>query len=116
MPGIVGIISQQPAYECESLVEAMVTSMAYERFYTSGTYAVPAMGIYSGWVAHKNSFAAGQVFFNEQKDIALIFGGECFLDPEALADLRQKDIASPGIMVIGLFISMKQRERTTLRN
>ena len=90
MPGIVGIISQQPAYECESLVEAMVTSMAYERFYTSGTYAVPAMGIYSGWVAHKNSFAAGQVFFNEQKDIALIFGGECFLDPEALADLRQK--------------------------
>jgi asparagine synthase (glutamine-hydrolysing) len=68
----------------------MIVSMEHESFYTSGTYSVPGMGIYAGWVAHKNSFAAGQVFLNERKDIALIFSGECFLDPETHANLRQK--------------------------
>ena len=41
---------------------------------------MPDLGIYTGWVAHENSFAGGQVFFSERKDIALIFSGECFAD------------------------------------
>src|SRR6266403_1616774 len=90
MPGIAGMISTRPADECGSLVKSMVASMEHEPFYTSGTYAVPEMGVYGGWVAHKNSFAATQVFFNEQKDVALIFSGECFVDPETRAELRQK--------------------------
>jgi asparagine synthase (glutamine-hydrolysing) len=90
MPGIVGMISQRPAEECESLVRAMVASMEHESFYSSGTYSAPDMGTYGGWIAHENSFAANQVFFNEQKDVALIFSGECFLDPEIRADLIQK--------------------------
>ena len=47
----------------------MARSMMHECFYASGTYSVPEMGIYAGWVAHENSFAAAQVFFNERKDI-----------------------------------------------
>jgi len=90
MPGIVGIISQRSAHECESLVKSMVGSMEHEKFYASGTYAAPEMGVYGGWVAHENSFAAGQVFFNEQRNVALIFAGECFADPEIRAELRQK--------------------------
>ena len=90
MPGIVGIISPRPAHECESLVRSMVSSMEHEQFYRSGMYTVPKLGVYGGWVAHENSFAAGQVFFNEGKDIALLFSGECFVDPETRADLKQK--------------------------
>src|SRR5438552_2101400 len=90
MPGLVGIISQRPAGECESLVKFMVASMEHESFYVSGTYFVPQMGLYAGWVAHQNSLAAGQVFFNELKDVALIFSGECFVDLETRTDLRQK--------------------------
>lgn len=90
MPGIAGIISQKPAPECESLVKTMVASMENERFYVSGTYAVPGMAVYGGWVAHEESFAAGQIFFNEQRDIALIFSGECFVDPETRVGLRQR--------------------------
>jgi asparagine synthase (glutamine-hydrolysing) len=67
----------------------MIASMRHETFYVSGTYFVPGMGVYAGWVAHKNSFAS-QVFFNENQDIALIFSGECFVDPETRTDLRQK--------------------------
>jgi asparagine synthase (glutamine-hydrolysing) len=84
------MISQRPAAECESIVKAMVASMEHESFYTSGTYFAGEMGTYCGWIAHENSFAANQVFLNEQHDVALIFSGECFADPETPAGLRQK--------------------------
>lgn len=89
MPGIVGIISRRPADECQSLVKAMVAAMEYERFYKLGTHFVPKLGIYTGWVAHENSFAAKQVFHNEQKNITLIFSGECFPDAETKNRLEQ---------------------------
>jgi asparagine synthase (glutamine-hydrolysing) len=90
MPGIVGIISPRPASECEDLVRSMIGSMQHERFYASGTYSVPQLGVYGGWVAAENSFATGQPFLNERNDIALIFSGECFVDPETLTSLRRK--------------------------
>jgi asparagine synthase (glutamine-hydrolysing) len=90
MPGIVGIITQRPPDKCQRLVKCMVGSMGHEPFYDSGIHFVPETGIYAGWVAHENSFAAGQVFFNEQRDIALIFSGDCFVDPETLTGLTGK--------------------------
>ncbi len=73
MPGIVGIISQRPANECESLVKSMVGSMEHEQFYCSGTYSAPDMGVYGGWVALDNSFAASQIFLNERRTSPLFF-------------------------------------------
>src|SRR6266446_11000334 len=90
MPGIAGIISQRPSEECQDLVTSMVGSMEHEPFYTSGMYGVPEMGAYGGWVTHENSFAAREPFFNEQRDIALLFSGECFVDPETRVDLKRK--------------------------
>ena len=90
MPGIVGIISERPSVECESLVKSMASSMEHQSFYDSGMYSAPELGIYGGWVAHENSFAAGQPFFNERGDIALLLSGECFADAEMRTGLRQK--------------------------
>src|SRR5437868_1406286 len=90
MSGIAGIISQRPPEECQALVKSMAASMEHEPFYDSGTYWVREMGIYAGWVAHERSFSAGQVFFNEQRDIALLFSGECFVDCEIVASLKQR--------------------------
>jgi asparagine synthase (glutamine-hydrolysing) len=90
MPGIAGIITSERRTDCERLVNAMLASMRLETFYVSGTHFSRDMDIYAGWVAHKNSFAASQVFFNEEQDIALILSGECFVDPQLLIDLRQK--------------------------
>ncbi|MBA2678169.1 MAG: hypothetical protein H0U76_07240 [Ktedonobacteraceae bacterium] len=64
--------------------------MKHEAFYESGVYSAPEMHIYAGWVAHPGSFAARQVFFNEEKDIALIFSGECFAGDETYAALKAK--------------------------
>src|SRR5205809_151856 len=90
MPGIVGMINNRPVEHCERLVAAMVRSMEHEPSYTAGTYFVPELGVYVGWVAHKSSFAAGQVFFNEQRDIALVLSGECFVDQEVHSALKRK--------------------------
>jgi asparagine synthase (glutamine-hydrolysing) len=90
MPGIVGMIGQGIAEECESLVKLMVASMRHERFYASGTYSAPELGLYAGWLAHENSFSDGQVFTNEKGDIALVFSGECFVDRGILSDLKRK--------------------------
>ncbi len=67
-----------------------MAGMAAEKFYTSGTYSAPDLGIYGGWVALEQSFAAGQAFFNETKEIALLLSGECFLDAEDESKLRQR--------------------------
>jgi asparagine synthase (glutamine-hydrolysing) len=80
MPGIVGIISQKPAVECEARVQRMLASMRHEIFYKPETLCVPAMNIYCGGIALENS--ADQIFSSEQKNITLIFSGECFLDSE----------------------------------
>src|SRR6266478_579144 len=90
MPGIVGIISQRPSEECQDLMTSMARTIMHESFYASGRYSVPEMGVYGGWVAHEDSFAAGQIFLNERQDIALLFSGECFVDPETRAELRRK--------------------------
>lgn len=89
MPGIAGIISRRPASECQPLAKAMLASMEHEPFYTSGTYSIPELGLYTGWLAHANSFADKQVFQNEQTDIALVFSGECFVDAETKSRLKQ---------------------------
>ena len=90
MPGIVGIVSQRPPEECQGLVKSMANIMEHESFYDSGIYSVPEMGIYAGWVAHENSFGSGQPFFNERRDVVLLFSGECFADRGTRSRLRQK--------------------------
>jgi asparagine synthase (glutamine-hydrolysing) len=89
MPGIAGVISRQPAAENLRIVKTMTASLRHENFYKTGDFNEPQLGVYAGWAAHKNSFAAGQVFQNEQKDIALIFAGECFNDDAVKNQLKQ---------------------------
>jgi len=90
MPGIAGIISKGPDEECRSLVKSMTSAMEYECFYGSGMYSVSEMGIYAAWVVAENSFASSQPFVSEEKDVVLLFSGECFVDPETRLDLKQK--------------------------
>src|SRR5437879_6143192 len=82
MPGIVGIISDRPATDCERLVRSMLHSVDSEQFYASGTYSTPELRVYAAWVSYEGSFAGNQPFFDETRDIVLLFSGECFIDPE----------------------------------
>src|SRR5437764_2215554 len=74
MPGIVGIISQRPAAECEHVLNEMLAVMLHQSHYVCGTLAFPEIGIYGGWVRHAESA--------EQADhpyLSLLLGGECFI-------------------------------------
>jgi len=64
--------------------------MKHKPYYHWGSHSVPEMGIYAGWVAHENSFGAGQPFFNERKDVVLLFSGECFVDADTRISIRRK--------------------------
>lgn len=93
MPGIAGIIGKEASEEHRRLVTSMTRCMKHKSSYTLGTYAIPEMGIYAGWVAHENSFAAAQVLANERRDIALIFSGEFFQDRERRGELTRTQAA-----------------------
>ena len=91
MPGIAGIISRRKSSDdCERLVASMTRNMMHESFYVSGTQAFNELGVYTGWVAHQSSFGAGQVFWDEQREIALLVSGECLIDPEMRDVLKKK--------------------------
>jgi asparagine synthase (glutamine-hydrolysing) len=89
MPGIVGIISRKPAAECARAVPAMLATMRHENFHQTGTFSAPELGVFTGWVVAENTFASRQVFQNQEKSLALVFAGECFLDPATKNKLRQ---------------------------
>lgn len=64
--------------------------MAHEPFYDSGMYCVPETGVYAAWIVAEKSFASSQPFVSEEKDIVLLFSGECFGDRETRTGLKQK--------------------------
>lgn len=90
MPGIIGVITRQPAAEIAPVARAMCAALRHEPFYLAGDFAAPEFGVYAGWTALPDSFAASQVFQNESGDVSLVFSGECFLDPAENLRLRQK--------------------------
>lgn len=89
MPGIAGIISRKSAALCERKLRAMVASMRHESFYTVGTCAFSEIGVFAGCVARDGSFAARRIFWNEERDVALILSGECYIDAETRSRLQR---------------------------
>ena len=89
MPGIAGIVSTKLPEECGRIVSCMVDSMKHEPFYISAFHSEPEMAIYAGSVALDGSLASGQAYFNEERNIVLLFSGECFLDATIEAQLKQ---------------------------
>lgn len=85
MPGIFGIISARPEAECQRRLAAMSGCLQHESFYVSDSCLAPDLGVYAGWVALPDSFAAGQPFRNATGDVVLLLAGECFPDESTAA-------------------------------
>jgi asparagine synthase (glutamine-hydrolysing) len=90
MPGIIGIISKTSIDKNKQDISEMVNCMLHESFYVSGTYCNDQMGVYTGWICHKDSFCDCMPVWNEKKDIALIYFGENFTDLELFDQLKAK--------------------------
>ena len=90
MPGIVGLITNLPKAVAESQLLTMVKSLCHEPFYVSGTWIDSVNGVYVGWVAREGSFAACMPLHNERGDVALVFSGEEFPEPNMIKALRER--------------------------
>ena len=90
MSGIIGFIGIGDPAENASALHLMVKSMVHEPFYTSGIYVNEQLGIWTGWVGHKDSFADCMPVWNETKDVCLIFSGEDFINRGEIEHLRAK--------------------------
>ncbi len=90
MPGIVGIISKRSREMNEHNLGIMIKCMMHEPFYNSGTYINDQLGLYVGWVCHKDSFADCMPVLNEKRDMVLIFSGENFPDHELEGSLKRQ--------------------------
>lgn len=90
MPGILGIIGSTKNKKYPSELNEMVKCMVYESFYTSGKYMNEHMGVFVGWINHKDSFSDCLPIWNESRDICLIFSGEEFQEPAEINSLQHK--------------------------
>lgn len=90
MPGIVGLITKKPRVWAEPQLSRMIESMRHESFYVTGTWIDESLGVYVGWVARKNSFSEDMPVRNERGDIALVFSGEDYTEPNTARRLRER--------------------------
>jgi asparagine synthase (glutamine-hydrolysing) len=98
MPGIVGLITKRPRTWAEPQLLSMIETMRHESFYETGVLIDESTGVYAGWTVPKNSFADGMPARNERGDIALIFSGEEFPDPDVRRNLKERghDVKAEG--------------------
>ena len=103
MPGIIGIVTKASRQKAEAELLQMLESMRHESSSVTGTWIDESLGVYVGWVARKNSFSAGMPLRNDRGDVALIFSGEEFPDPETERQLKdrghQLDPGAPSYLV-----------------
>ena len=91
MPGIVGIINNKPKSNNEKILDEMICTMKHEAFYSVGKYVNEDIGLYVGWICHKNSYYDCNPIFNEKKDIILIFYGENHMDIDSINKLKGRN-------------------------
>jgi asparagine synthase (glutamine-hydrolysing) len=90
MPGIVGLITKKPREWAEQQLASMVKPMLHEAFYVKGTWIDESMGVYVGWVARTNSFAAAMPIRNEAGDVTLVFSGEDYPEPGTARRVQER--------------------------
>jgi asparagine synthase (glutamine-hydrolysing) len=95
MPGIVGLVTKMPPQRAEAELRRMVEALCHEPFYVMGTYVDESLGLYLGWIAHKDSFSDGMPLRNEREDHILVFSGEEFAEPGTAHRLRGRGHALP---------------------
>jgi asparagine synthase (glutamine-hydrolysing) len=90
MPGIVGLITKMSSDWAQPQLRRMVDSLCHETFYSAGMRGDASSGVYTGWVARKNSSSDGMPLCNEQGDVSLVFSGEDFPEPGTAQRLKEK--------------------------
>ncbi len=84
------MITRRPPDWAKKQLAQMVKVLLHEPFYVSGTWTDESAGVYVGWVARENSFAAAMPLRNEREGRVLVFSGEDYPEPGTARRLRQE--------------------------
>ncbi len=90
MPGLVGIITKRPREAAAEELARMVASMCHERFYVSGTWMDPELGVYVGWVELEDAGRGPMPQTNETGKKVLVYSGSEFPKPWTSQRLRER--------------------------
>jgi asparagine synthase (glutamine-hydrolysing) len=90
MPGIVGLVTSVPRRRAERELARMIATLRHEPFYTTGSLIDESLGLYVGWVAREGSFSDGMPLRTESGEVALVFSGEEFPDPDTVRGLKSR--------------------------
>ncbi|MGC4097225.1 MAG: hypothetical protein QM706_08930 [Nitrospira sp.] len=64
----------------EPQLKRMLNVLQHETFYVAGTWIDESIGLYTGWVARRNSFSEGGPLQTDRTGHTLLFSGEDFCD------------------------------------
>ncbi len=91
MPGIVGLVTKRKREWAEPQLHKMIDVLRHESFYSAGCGTLDEVnGVYTGWIARKDSFSDGMPITNERGDVSLVFAGEEFPEPNTVHQLKEK--------------------------
>lgn len=90
MPGLFGVIDAIGVLpDLGPKFDLMGQSMMHDRSYRTERVSFPKSGIWIGWTGHAGSFSDCMPVWNETREIALMFTGENFADPDQIDRLRR---------------------------
>ena len=78
-----------PSGWAQDQLRLMTRTLLHEPFYVNGVWTENSSGVYVGWTARKESADATMPLCNERGDIALIFSGEEFPEPDTRRHLKE---------------------------
>src|SRR4051794_29825619 len=90
MPGIVGFVTRMPRPRAEAQLRCMLGAVAHAPSYRIRAWIDEDLGIYVGWSAREGSFSDADPIRNETGDLVLVFSGEDYPAPDAIADLKAR--------------------------
>lgn len=71
-----------PRQQAEAELARMIAAVTHESFYVTGTLVDESLGVYAGWVALKGSFSDGMPLRDQPGDVAMLFSGEDYPNPQ----------------------------------
>jgi len=90
MPGLFGMITKRPSIEASAEIDMMLTCVKHEPFYSTGSFSLEPLGLYIGWVVHKESFSDCMPIVDSTNNRVLFFSGQNFPDEDFLSVLRSR--------------------------
>jgi asparagine synthase (glutamine-hydrolysing) len=90
MPGIAGMIGAGPPEERSCALARMMLCMKQDAFCTGGSLSNQDLGLWIGWIRREGSSSHCLPWWNETKDICMVFIGENFPEQSDIARLRSR--------------------------